>query len=480
MSGVGAVLSAALVVGAAPVAAAASGVAPSSGAAPSGAPPSGAAQRRPGPGGSLLIVESNHSVPLVHVVVASRSGSASDPRHREGLTNLGAEWARHGAGGRSRSEMDEALDALGATLEVHTEPDSTRFEGEVLARNLAAYLAIVADMLIRPTFSPAELARTRHEVEGQIDELRNDDRALCARFFTRNLYGEHPYGHAPEGLKSALDAASAAEVAAHFHRNFGGRNLIFALSGDVDAAALDAALAHSFHGLADGPAPPPNALELREPVPPKGWRIELVDKPDRQQTQLMFGHPALRASDRDYLPLSIGLAAFGGRAMNATLMDEVRRKRGLAYGAYLILDERRGVGAATGWVFSGTDKTVATLKLVLKLYVSFMEKGLSSTEVAFFQRFLIGSHASEMDVPEHRLAARVGAEIAGLPPDFVDSTPARLGAIPAAEVNAAIKRHVHARDLAITMVATAPVMKKLLLSAKLQESAIDVVPYDAY
>ena len=61
------------------------------------------------------------------------------------------------------------------------------------------------------------------------------------------------------------------------------------------------------------------------------------------------------------------------------------------------------------------------LKLVLKLYVSFMEKGLTPTDVAFFQRFLVGSHASEMDVPEQRLAARVSAEIAGLPADFVDT-----------------------------------------------------------
>jgi len=39
---------------------------------------------------------------------------------------------------------------------------------------------------------------------------------------------------------------------------------------------------------------------------------------------------------------------------------------------------------------------------------------------------------------------------------------------------------VHARDLAITMVATAPAMKKLLTEAKIQESAIDIVPYDGY
>jgi zinc protease len=451
-------------------------------AAPKPATPAalGAAVRRPGPAGSTLIVESNHTIPLVHVVVASRSGSAADPRHREGLTNLAAEWARRGAGGKSREEIDAALDTLGATMDVSTFPDSTRFEGEVLARNLDAYLALLADVLVRPTFAPAELDRTRREILGQIDELRNDDRALAGRFFARNVFADHPYGHPAEGIAAALEAARGDEISAHFRRHFVGKNLVFAFSGDVDADALTAALKRAFRGLSTAAAPEPNALELREPVPPKGWRIQLVDKPDRQQTQLLFGHPAVRASDPDFLPLTLALTAFGGHAMNATLMNEVRRKRGLAYGAYLTLAERRGVGSATGWVFSGSDKTVTTLKLVLKLYVAFMEKGLTADEVAFFKRFLIGSQASEMDVPEHRLAARVSAEVAGLPGDFVDTFGARIEALTPAEVNAAIKRRVHARDLAITMVATASVMKKLLVDAKVQEGAIDVVPYDSY
>lgn len=451
-------------------------------AAPKAVTPSAtsAAVRRAGPAGSLLIVESNHTIPLVHVVIASRSGSAADPRHREGLTNLAAEWARRGAGGKSREDVDAALDALGATLDVSTFPDSTRFEGEVLTRNLDAYLALVADVLARPNFSAAELERTRHEVVGQIDELRNDDRALAGRFFVRNVFADHPYGHPADGIPAALEAARPEEISAHFRRHFVGKNLIFAFSGDVEPDALAAGLKRVFKGLTAGPAPEANALELREPVPPKGWRIQLVDKPDRQQTQLLFGHPGVRASDPDYLPLTLGLAAFGGHAMNSTMMSEIRRKRGLAYGAYLTLSERRGVGATTGWVFSGSDKTVTTLKLVLRLYVAFMEKGLSDDEVTFFKRFLIGSHASDMDVPEHRLAARVSAEVAGLPTDFVDTYAARMEALTPAAVNAAIKRRVRARDLAITMVASAPVMKKLLVDAKVQESAIDVVPYDSY
>ena len=436
--------------------------------------------RGKGPGGSLLVVESNHTIPLVHVVFASRSGSAVDPRRREGLTNLAAEMALRGAGGKSREQFEAALDALGATLEVQTDLDHTSFEGEVLTRNLDAYLALVADAFLRPTFAPAEIARTKRELVAQIAELRTDDHALCARFFARNVFGDHPYGHPPEGVVAAIEAATPAEIAAHFRRHFVGRNLVIAAAGDVDADDFAARLKRAFKGMRDVAAPPPDPLELREPVPPVGWRIQLVDKPDRQQTQLMFGHPAVRASDPDYLPLMVGIAAFGGQGMSATLMSEVRTKRGLAYGAYMSLGERRGTSATAGWVFSGTDKTIATLKLVLKLYVALMDQGLTAEQVAFFRTFLVGTLAAEMDAPEHRLDARVAAEMAGLPPDFVDTLPARLAAVTPAAVNAALKRHVHARDLAITMVASAPVMKKLLIDSKIKESTIDVVPYDGY
>src|SRR5205823_3626160 len=73
-----------------------------------------AVSRTPGPAGSLVIVDESHAVPVVEVIVAARTGSSRDPRGAEGLTNLAAETARRGAAGRSRADLDEAFDALGA------------------------------------------------------------------------------------------------------------------------------------------------------------------------------------------------------------------------------------------------------------------------------------------------------------------------------------------------------------------------------
>jgi hypothetical protein len=47
-------------------------------------------------------------------------------------------------------------------------------------------------------------------------------------------------------------------------------------------------------------------------------------------------------------------------------------------------------------------------------------------------------------------------------------------------VKAAIARNIHAHDLAITVVATAATLRPRLIDAKVQSSAIDIVPYESY
>jgi zinc protease len=435
-----------------------------------------AAERGPGPAGSLLIVEPVPALPLVSLVIAARTGAAADPRGKEGLAAFAAELARRGAAGRPREQIEDALDALGATLEVDVDPDSTRLWGQVLVRNLDPFLDLVASIVLRPDFKAEELERTRKEIIAQIEEARNDDRSLCARFFERRLYGAHPYGHPAEGTASSLAGIRREDVLAQHRKVFVGDNLVFAAAGGITTADLRQRLESRFAKLAAGPVPA--RLVVPEPARHDGWRIQLVDKPDRQQTQIMFGHPVLPAGHPDRLPLQLAIASFGGRAMNATLMDEVRTKRGLAYGAYMNLAARRGPGALRGWVFTSRKSTVTTLKLVLRLFKKLGKEGISPERLRFVQGYVVGAYASDMDEPQSRLTARVTAEINGLPADEVETFPERVRAVTAAQVSSAIERHLHPEHLAITLVASASEVVPLLVKSKIEEGAIDIVPWD--
>ena len=307
--------------------------------------------------------------------MAARTGSALDPKGKEGLAAFAAELARRGAAGRPRAEIDDALDALGATLAVDADQDSVRFMGQVLTRNLDPFLDLLADMILRPDFAPDELGRTRKELIAQLEEARNDDQALCARFFERRLYGAHPYGRPPEGTAKSLTRIRREDIVRQHTQAFGGPNLIFAAAGGITLDDLSTRLEARFAGLVTDPAPV--LPEMPTPAQHEGWRLQIVDKPDRQQTQIMFGHPSLPAGHPDRIPLALAVATFGGRGMSATLMDEVRTKRGLAYGAYMTLATRRGPGAVRGWVFTSVKRTVTTLKLVLRLYRRLRKEGIS-------------------------------------------------------------------------------------------------------
>jgi len=445
-------------------------------AAPGAPPPS----RRAGPAGSLVLVDPAPALPVVHVVVALRSGSGWDPHKKEGLANLAANAARRGAAGQSRSKLDGRLDTLGAALEVSVDPDSTRFEGDVLARHLDEYLAIVADVVLRPDFDPAEVNRTRRDLLAQIDDEGTDDVNVGQRLFGRNLYGDHPYGYPSEGTRASLPRVRRDELRAFFRTHVVGGNVIFAAAGPIGADAFTAAVARRFGALPAGAAPGPNPLAVREPQGPRGWRIQLVDKPERQQAQIFFGQLAVKATDPDYVPLLVATTSFGGQGMTATMMDEIRSKRSLAYGAYMTLSERLGRGALGGWVQCSTAKAVPTLKLALKLFVDLMERGIDAGQLAAAQTVLDGTTAVEMDDPARRLDARLTAEVAGLPPAFVDGLPARVRATTLAQVNEALRRHLRAHDLAITIVSTAEALRPRLLESGIKSGAVDVVPYDVF
>ena len=371
-------------------------------------PPAGA-QRAAGPAGSVMIVEETPGLPLVTLVLAARTGSAVDPKGKEGLAQLGADLARRGAAGRPRAAIEDELDGLGASLHAEVDPDSIRLYGQVLVRNLDPFLDLLADIVLRPDFPEDELDRTRRELISQIEEARNDDRTLCGRFFERRLYGEHPYGHPSEGTSKSLSRVRREDLRAFHRKVFVGGNLIFAAAGGVSLPQLRDRLLARFGKLAPGPVPPPPALPA--PARQEGWRLQLVDKPDREQTQIMFGHPSLPANHPDRLALQLVMATFGGRAMNATLMDEVRTRRGLAYGAYMSFQGRRGPGAIRGWVYTAKNRTVTTLKLVLRLYRKLRKEGIPADKLRFMQGYLVGSLASEMDDPGRRLEARVTAEM---------------------------------------------------------------------
>lgn len=434
-------------------------------------------ERLQGPAGSVLLIEENHDLPLVRVQAALRLGAGDDPPQLDGLTNFASELMGRGAGGRTRAQIDAAFDALGTSLDVMTDYDGVTFDFTVLKERLEPALTLLADVLLRPDFPAAEADKLKREIAAQLDELRDDDGQLARRFFTRALYHTHPYGRTVIGTAQSL-AALTLEGARGWHgQAIRGGNIVFGVAGDVVAKDAAAAIARHFATLPSGGGEP----GARPLVPRRsGVRVTLVDKPERTQSQILLGQPAPRWQDPDFLALQVATTAFGG-TFTARLMDEVRSKRGLSYGASARVGQGRGAKALVSHVFPSLEQTPETLELVLRLWRDWVEDGVTEREVAFARGYLAKSFAFSVATPEDRLELRTALELAGMPSDFADTFAARVQKVERADAQRALRSHLTARDLEIAIVSTADELRpKLEAAGLLKDVTVEVVPYDSY
>ena len=435
------------------------------------------AVRVEGPSGSLILVEENHDLPLVRVQVAVRVGAGDDAAGDDGLTNFASELMARGANGRTRAEIDAAFDALGTSLDVSTDYDGVTFDLAVLKEKLEPALVLLADVLLRPDFPRAEADKLKRELAAQLDELRDDDGSLARRYFTRALYGTHAYGRTVIGTEASIAALSLEAARGWHQRALVGGHVLFGVAGDVDANEAAKAIAREFAKLPSGGG----ELGARPTVARRsGMRLTIVDKPERTQSQILMGQPAPRWHDPDFLALQVATTAFGG-TFTARLMDEVRSKRGLSYGASARVGQGRGAKSLVAHVFPSLEQTPETLELVLRLWREWVVDGVTAREVEFARGYLAKSFAFSVATPEDRLELRTALELAGMPRDFADTFAARVSKVERDDALRALKRHLSPGDLEITVVSTADELLPKLQAAKLVDGVtVDVVPYDQY
>ncbi len=426
-------------------------------------------------GGARLIVEPASDAPLVWIDVAILGGAAADPVGREGLHRHAALLARRGAGDRDRTAFDEALDGLGAAIEVTVGRDAVTLSALCLTRNLAPVVALLADVLAAPRFDEDEHARLTRETPQVLDEVRDDDGALATRWFDREVCPGHPYGRTALGTEASLAALDRGSAAALWRAEVVASNLLIGIAGDVDLATAERLAGELVARLPRTPAPPPIALVA--PPPRREPRLVIVDKADRTQAQLRFGHLGPRFGDDDTAALLALETGFGGM-FSARLMQEIRVKRGWSYGAGCALRRSRGRHWFEMWMATAIDVAGAAARLTHDLYAALADDGLTDAELALTRSYLLGSLPFHLATARQRMQLAMRDALFGLPVGYTAALPTRVAQLSVADVRAAARRHLRPDELVTVAVTTAAAARADFERAAI--GATRVVAFDAY
>ena len=439
---------------------------PMPGAGPSGRFAFPIPLRRTLDNGLTVWVLPQHNVPLVTVAAVVRAGAANDPPERPGLANLTATLMDESAAGQGPLELARRQKALATALSTNVEYDKAFFTLTLLSERFAEGLGLLADVLLRPDFTPEDTERLKKEhlanLMRRLDEAQElGDRALKAR-----LYGDvSPYGHPLDGTPASLNRVRREDVARFFETCYRPGCGLLVVVGDVEAEEAFAAADKLFGSWKASVARGPETPESGE----QPSRLYLADKPAAPQSYLTAAVPALSRTDPDYPAFVVFNAVLGGQFTSRVNMN-LREDKGYTYGARSYLDPKPGL---MPWVFSTsvqTDKTAESLREVKSEFERIL-LGLPVQEQEFenARNNLVLRYPQAFETQSQLAEGLSTLWVFGLPDDYHERTLKALEALTLEDVRRAGREHFFPERLVWVVVGDGAKIGPVLSEAGLGE-----------
>jgi predicted Zn-dependent peptidase len=278
------------------------------------------------PNGLTVWLVARRGFPKVSAFLAVRGGTAADPKGMEGIAELLAETLKEGTATRTSRRIAEELQSVGGEISASAADDAIYVSASALASGVATALDVLADVARAASFPPPEVELAKGNAIQNLLARESTPDFLAQKAFARAVFGDHPY-HVVAPSKETLEAATPETLRREFARRFRPEDALLVVVGDVDGAAVSAAVTRSFglwKGTGEGPAATP-------PPPPAGARkILVVPRPGSVQSTIMVGRPTPTVIDPDYFPLLVANTVCAG-SFGSRLVENIREDKGYTY-----------------------------------------------------------------------------------------------------------------------------------------------------
>jgi len=365
--------------------------------------------------GLTIVTVERHELPLVTAGIVVRGGASADPPGKDGLGELTASLLTQGTGTRSATEIAQAVEALGASLNSGADWDQMSASLTVKTDQADPALAIIADVVRNPAFAAEELERQRALAIDNVTVSMKDPGNVAALVAQRAIYGQAPYGHPAGGTSATLKAIGRDDVVAAYRALWTPGNATLILTGDVTPAQAKALAEKHFGSWLTSAQSRPRLASLPAASGPK---VIVVDMPGAGQAAVAVARLAIARDDPRFYRALVANAVLG-TGFSSRLNQEIRIKRGLAYGARSNLDTRLGVGP----FFASTQTKNPTAPEVLGLIVAEMRRlgaePIPAAELTTRQAVLNGSFGRNIETTSG-LADTIATYVAkGVSPDEI-------------------------------------------------------------
>jgi len=394
-----------------------------------------------GNGLELRVVE-RHVHAIAQVTLVVRSGTATDGE-KPGLAAVTGDLLKDGgAGGLSPKKLVERAEALGASLEVRTDRDSTRISLGVTSGDFEAALEILGMVALAPTMQEAEFAKLKvRETDRLKSAARGSAGWAAAMLLYRELYdlptAIHPYSRY-DAEPADIAKLTLADCRAWHRAHFVPSNASLVVAGDVTPDRVHRAATKVFGAWKGEPAPTP---AFTRPMTPNARQVYLADRPGSAQSQIYVGILGVERKSPEWPALSAANQVLGGGVSGRLFLD-VREKRSLAYGTGSSISEVAvGPTALVLNAATQTPKATEAVRALLEHLDEIGSKAPTRAELDSATRFLADSFVFRLETVGSVADLTASLWVNGLPDDYYDDYRKALRELDVAAVSGATSHY---------------------------------------
>jgi zinc protease len=387
------------------------------------------------PGGIEIWLVRDSTVPLVALNFAFRGGAAQDPADKPGVSELAVSTLDEGAGDLDATAFQQRLELKAIELSIHSTRDHVRGTLRTLKENQDEAFDLLRLALTSPRFDKPAVERIRAQIVSRLHRESTRPESIARRTWWAAAYPNHPYGRPSGGTLESVPNITVDDLRSYVGRVFARDTLKVAMVGDIDAAAAGRLVDRAFGSL-------PAKANL-QPVPGatvRGRGDRLVVDLDVPQATVMFGAQGLARSDPDFMAGYIVNHILGGGSTGSRLYEEVRERRGLAYGIYTSLAWYQGAAVLIGNTATRSDATATTIEVVEVELRRMAADGPTQEELDRAKTYLKGAFALGLDTSSKIANQLVQMQLDNLGIDYIDRRSAMIDAVTRADAQRVAKR----------------------------------------
>lgn len=388
-----------------------------------------------------------YAVPLIAIEVGFHGGARRDPVGKEGLARMVTALLDEGAGPYSSQDFQKRLEDLAVRMSFTSGRDGLYGSVRTIADKRDEALELFRLALTEPRFDEEPVNRIRQQLFSSIKQDESNPNMIAQKVWFEQVLGDHLYARQVKGTREGLATITQDDLKAFVAQSFARDNLRVSVVGAISADELAPLLDKTFGGLLEK-----SEVENVSEASVGAVGQMLVFEREQPQSVVVFGSRGLKIEDPDFIPAYVMNYILGGGSFSSRLMEEVREKRGLAYGIYTQLLPLDYGALYFGSVGTENGRIKETIDIIKAEYSRLAEEGVSEQELKDAKTYLTGSFPLRFDSNGKIANQLAGFQLSGRGIEYINDRNGLIEAVTADDIKRVAERLLQPEALTFVVV----------------------------